>query len=119
MNPLLVKYKVALIVAAFGATATAGWAANGWRLGKKLAAQESKYFQARARRGEEYADTLVQAARTASARIEEAQVILDQARAFKAKALRDTAAKAPTSPEFQCLDKPLPETYLETFRATP
>jgi hypothetical protein len=116
MNPFLLKYKVALIAAAFAGAAGAGWVANGWRLGKKLAAQESEYFQARARRGEDYADTLVKAAATAGETIRESQVILAHARTFKAKALAETRAKAPTAPEYGCLDKPLPEDYLETFR---
>lgn len=116
MNPLTTKYKAALLAGALLASAGAGWVTNGWRLGKTMAKQESAHWQAKARRGQDYADALARAAETASGRITEAQALLQQARAAKAKALRESAQKAPTGPEFACRDKSLPEDYLETFR---
>jgi hypothetical protein len=109
-------YKAYLVAAALVGAAGAGWFANGWRLGKKVEAQKADYYQARARRGEDYADTLVKAAQTASGRIQEAQAILEQARRIKAQAVKDAAAKGPQGAEWECLDRPLPADYVEEFR---
>lgn len=113
---LLSKYKGVLIAAALVGSAGTGWVANGWRLGKKIEATKVEYFQAKARRGEDFANTMAQAAKTASSHITEAQALLKQARAAKALALAETAAKAPKGPQFDCLNTPLPDDYLETFR---
>lgn len=112
----LAKYKAVLVAAALVGSAGAGWLAQGWRMGKRIEAQRADYAEAKGRRGQAYADTLAQASLAATARITEAQAILSQARAIKAKALAETAAKAPTAPQFACRETPLPETYLETYR---
>lgn len=111
-----VKYKAALLTAALVGSAAGGWVANGWRLGKKAQAVQTDYWQARARRGEDYSDTLVKAAHTASGRIQEAQALQEQARKVKTAALAEAAQKAPTAAQYACLDTPLPEDYLEVFR---
>jgi hypothetical protein len=110
------QYKAALLAAALVGSAGAGWLANGWRQGKKLEAQKAQYWEAKARRGQSYSDTLAQAATAASGRITEAQAILKRARAQAQALVAEAAQNAPKGPEYQCREKPLPETYLETFR---
>lgn len=110
------KYKAVLIAAAFVGATGAGWVAQGWRMGKRIEAQRADYAEAKGRRGQAYADTLAQAATMASTRITEAQALLAQARAAKAKALEDVARLAPKGPEFDCRKLPLPNDYLEIFR---
>ena len=112
----LAKYKYAFVAAGAVGLVAAGWAAQGWRMGKKIEAQRADYAEAKGRRGQAYADTLATAALAASTRITEAQALLNQARAAKAKALADVARLAPTGPPFECRNLPLPDDYLETFR---
>jgi hypothetical protein len=113
---LLRQYKAVLIAAGAVGLVTSGWVAQGWRMGKKIEAQRADYAEAKGRRGQAYADTLAQAATLASGRITEAQALLTQARATKARALAEAAQTAPKGPEFACRDIPLPETHLETYR---
>lgn len=120
MIPSLDKYRRAICAAAIvtGAVGlvTSGWVAQGWRMGKKIEAQRADYAEAKGRRGQEYANTLARASEAASTRITEAQALLTQARAIKAKALAQAAQTAPKGPEFACRDLPLPDDYLETFK---
>jgi len=116
VNPWTVKYKAALLAAALVGAAGAGWVTNGWRMGKRIEAQRADYFQARARRGDDYQDALVKAAETANTRTREAQALLSRARLAKAKSLASASQTAPKGPTFECLNTPLPDPYLETFR---
>jgi len=116
LSPYRRYAKAAAIGVATVALVGTGALVEHWRMRGKLAAHKADYYQSRARRGEDYADALVRAAQMATRRTEEAQALLSQARATRAKALANTAHKAPNTPEWACLDKPLPPDYLETFR---
>jgi hypothetical protein len=111
-------YRKALVLAAVAAAGASGaWAVQGWRMGKQLAEQKATYQARDIRRTNVALEDWHKAGHQAAQEVLDAKAKLRiQRQANAALLAKLQAARAQLGPDFACMDKPLPESYLETFR---
>jgi len=116
LNPYTRYAKAAAILLASLGLMSAGWTANGWRLGEKLAHLELAVERKQVARQTALTERQQKAQQDALEAVSKAQERLAAERKANAKASQKAAEAAPKAPEFACRNLPLPELYLEEFR---
>lgn len=116
LNPYARYAKAAAaLLAALGLLA-AGWTAQGWRLGERMARLELAVERKQVARQTALTERQQKAQQAALEAVQTAQAKLAAMRKDNKKASQKAAEAAPKGPEFACLDLPLPELYLEGYR---
>jgi hypothetical protein len=120
INPYASYVKALAIAAASASLLAAGWTANGWRLGERMARLELAVERKQVARQTALTERQQKAQQAALEAVRQAQGRLVAERRANAKAVQKAAEAAPeaTAPAGTCVDRrePLPEKYLEEFR---